>query len=77
MRFALITVAALVFYLAACASPETTRTRGGGPGADIGNRGKFVDMHEGSRPFWKTPDLIPAQHPSLAPANQADRLSRQ
>jgi hypothetical protein len=77
MRFALITVAALVFYLAACASPETTPTRGGGPGADVGNRGKDVDMHEGSRPFWKTPDLIPTKHPPLAPASQADQLSRQ
>jgi hypothetical protein len=77
MRLALITVAALVFYLAACASPETKRTRGGGPGADVGNRGKDVDMHEGSRPFWKTPELIPTKHPPLAPANQADQLSRQ
>jgi hypothetical protein len=77
MRFALITVAALGLYLAACASPEATRTRGGGPGADVGNRGKDVDMHEGSRPFWKTPDLIPTKHPPLAPANQADQLSRQ
>ncbi len=77
MRLALITVAALVFYLAACASPETTRTRGGGPGADVGNRGKDVEMHEGSQPFWKTPDLIPTKHPPLAPASQADQLSRQ
>ena len=76
MRFALITVAALVFYLAACVSPETTRTRGGGPGADIGNRGKFVDMHEGSQPFWKTPKIIPAKHAPLDPASQADQLSR-
>jgi hypothetical protein len=77
MRLALITVAAVGFYLAACASPETRRTRGGGPGADVGNRGKDVDMHEGSRPFWKTPDLIPTKHPPLAPASQADQLSRQ
>lgn len=77
MRLALITVAALVFYLAACASPETTRTRGGGPGADVGNRGQVVEMHEGSQPFWKTPDLIPTKHPPLAPASQADQLSRQ
>ena len=77
MRFALITVAALGLYLAACASPEATRTRGGGPGADVGNRGKDVDMHECSQPFWKTPDLIPTKHPPLAPASQADQLSRQ
>jgi hypothetical protein len=77
MRLALITVAALVFYLAACASPETTRTRGGGPGADVGNRGKVLEMHQGSRPFWKTPELIPSKHPPLEPANQADKLSRE
>jgi hypothetical protein len=77
MRFALITVAALVFYLAACASPEATRTRGGGPGADVGNRGKVVDMHEGSRPFENTPKIIPTKHPPLGPASQADQLSRQ
>ena len=77
MRFALITVAALVFYLAACASPETTRTRGGGPGADVGNRTKFVQMHEGSKPFERTPKIISAKNPPLGPASQADQLSRQ
>jgi hypothetical protein len=77
MRFALITVAALVFYLAACASPETTRTRGGGPGADVGNRAKFVQMHEGSKPFERTPKIISTKNPPLGPASQADQLSRQ
>jgi len=77
MRLALITVAALVFYLAACASPETTRTRGGGPGADVGNRAKFVQMHEGSKPFERTPKIISAKNPPLGPASQADQLSRQ
>jgi hypothetical protein len=28
----------LVAVLAACSSPEDGRTRGGGPGADVGNR---------------------------------------
>jgi hypothetical protein len=59
-----------------CSSPEAARTRGGGPGADIGNREKILDMHEGSRPFWKTPKLIPGNHPPLEPASQADQLSR-
>jgi hypothetical protein len=67
----------LVLCVAACASPEATRTRGGGPGADVGNRGQFVQMHEGSKPFDKTPKIIPAQHPPLDPASQADQLSRQ
>jgi len=63
--------------LSACSSPETGRSRGGGPGADMGNRAKFVQMHEGSKPFEKTPKIIPAKHPPLAPASQADQLSRQ
>jgi hypothetical protein len=59
-----------------CGSPEATRTRGG-HGADVGNRPRIVEMHEGSRPFWKTPDRIAVEHPPLAPAQQADQLSRQ
>jgi hypothetical protein len=66
----------MLFYLAACASPETMRTRGGGPGADVGNRPKIVRMHEGSKPFEKTPKIIPTQSPPLGPASQADQLSR-
>jgi hypothetical protein len=58
-----------------CASPEVTRTRGG-RGADVGNRREAVEMHEGSRPYWKTPDRIAHEHPSLEPARQADELSR-
>jgi hypothetical protein len=62
--------------LAACASPETGRTRGGGPGADTGNRTKVVRMHEGADPFYKTPKLIRSQSPPLTSARQADQLSR-
>lgn len=40
---------------AGCQSPEATRVRGGGPGADIGNRGPVVEMHAGSRPYHETP----------------------
>ena len=76
MNLAVIFLTALSFFLGGCASPETTRTRGGGSGADVGNRGKVVEMHEGSQPFWKTPKIIPAKHPPLDPANQADQLSR-
>jgi len=75
VNLAMILLTALLFYLVGCASPETTRMRGG-PGADVGNRGKVVEMHEGSQPFWKTPKIIPAKHPPLDPANQADELSR-
>lgn len=43
--------------LAACASPEATRVRGGGPGADVGNRGPEIEMHEGSVIYADTPCL--------------------
>jgi hypothetical protein len=77
MSPATITLIAFFVVLAGCTSPERTRTRGGGPGADVGNRAKFVQMHEGSRPFEKTPKIISTKHPPLAPASQADELSRQ
>ena len=76
MNFAMILLTAVSFSLIGCASPETTRTRGSGPGADVGNRAKVLEMHEGSQPFWKTPKIIPAKHPPLDSANQADKLSR-
>ena len=70
------TVTLLVsLYLAGCTSPEATRTRGGSPGADVGNRTEVVEMHGGSNPFYKTPSLIPVKHPSLASASQAAELS--
>jgi hypothetical protein len=40
---------------AACRSPEAARVRGGGPGADIGNRNPVVEMHAGSKPYYQTP----------------------
>jgi hypothetical protein len=73
---ALLLFVAALFCLAACASPEATRTRGGGPGADPGNRGKIVRMHEGADPFQNTPKIISTKHPPLEPASQADKLSR-
>ena len=47
-----ISIGALL--LAACASPEARRVRGGGPGADIGNRGATVVFHHGAKPFHDT-----------------------
>jgi len=61
---------------AGCASPETSRTRGGGPGADVGNRPRIVEMHEGSQPFWKTPERITGEHVPLESSRQAYELSR-
>ena len=74
MKLALLMIMSAV--IAGCTSPETTRSRGGGPGADLGNRGSVVRMHEGSRPYADTPKLIGAEHPSLEPARQASEFSR-
>jgi hypothetical protein len=73
----LLAILLIVFLaLTGCVSPEPTRTRGGGAGADVGNRAKIVEMHEGSRPFEQTPQIIDAEHPPLETARQADQLSR-
>jgi hypothetical protein len=61
--------------LSGCTSPEATRQRGGGPGADVGNRPAQVKMHEGSRQYYKTPVRIGTEAPPLAPSEQARTLS--
>ncbi|MBX6363845.1 MAG: hypothetical protein IRZ00_08260 [Gemmatimonadetes bacterium] len=45
----------LAAALAACASPEASRVRGGGPGADVGNRRPVVQLHLGAKPYHDTP----------------------
>jgi hypothetical protein len=66
-----------VLALGACTSPEAERTRGSGPGADIGNRNAPVLMHEGALPYHGTPTRIPAEGPGLEGAQQAHALSGQ
>jgi hypothetical protein len=56
---AIATALALGLALLACTSPESTRTRAGGPGADPGNRRGGVQLHEGADPYWKTPRHVP------------------
>ncbi len=45
----------------ACTSPEARRTRGGGPGADSGNRDAVVKLHENTQPYYQTPCLKPTR----------------
>ena len=71
---AMLLAASITF--AGCESPEATRTRGGGPGADRGNRPVNVILHEGSRQYWETPVLIPGDSVSLQPANHARQFSQ-
>jgi hypothetical protein len=44
-----------LLVLTACSSPEAGRTRGGGPGADIKNWDRPVEMHAGAEPYYRTP----------------------
>ena len=49
-----MTVLAVGLTMAAC-SPEATRTRSGGPGGDIGNRGRVTEMHGRVDPYYEAP----------------------
>ena len=49
-------VALLAAALAACGRPEAARVRGGGAGADPGNKDAMVEMHKGATPYYHTPD---------------------
>lgn len=75
MRILLVALTTSV-VVAGCTSPETVRRRGYGPGADVGNRPGTVQMHEGSDPFWKTPERIIGVHAPVNSAEQATQLSR-
>lgn len=44
-RHRLLLASTLVLLLSLACSPEANRTRGGGPGADIGNNVAPVEMH--------------------------------
>lgn len=44
-----------IVLLAACASPEAERVRGGGAGADPGNRDAVVELHGGAEMYAGTP----------------------
>lgn len=71
MKLRALAIAAACVGVANCSSPEATRTRGGGPGADPQNRAPVVKIHEGSWPYWKTPVEIRVQHAPLDPARHA------
>lgn len=49
----------MLLILGACQSPEDGRKRGGGPGADVGNRDAVIQLHAGSKMYYGTPCLMP------------------
>ncbi|HYS18284.1 MAG TPA: hypothetical protein VET45_15270 [Candidatus Binatia bacterium] len=73
MRRAFLAASGVVLVTAAagCTSPEATRARGGGPGADPGNHGAVVRMHDGAEPYYETPRLTETPGASRRSASQA------
>ena len=59
-RSALLLAVLLGAMAVAACSPEAGRTRSGGLGGDIGNRGPSVDLHGQRNPYFETPRLAPA-----------------
>lgn len=57
-------LAGLLLAATVACSPEAKRTRGGGPGADIGNHGATVELHPtGPRViYYETPIQGTASH---------------
>jgi hypothetical protein len=60
-RICAVSIALAALAATACRSPEAARVRGGGPGADVKNRDPVVQMHAGSRMYFKTPCLLPEE----------------
>ena len=63
---------ALLVGAVACSSPEAQRSRSGGPGADIGNRGDVPESSTApspppSIPVTSTPVASPAAGPAPSP----------
>ena len=51
-----ISIALAAAALFGCTNPESERTRGGGPGADVGNHSPgAVQIHAGASMYYKTP----------------------
>jgi len=48
-------LASLLIGLVGCASPEASRVRGGGPGADPGNHDLVTELHAGAKMYYRTP----------------------
>jgi hypothetical protein len=48
-------LALILTGVAACASPEASRARGGGPGADLGNHDRVAQLHAGAKMYYRTP----------------------
>ena len=50
-----LALAITLVCMTACASPEASRVRGGGPGADPGNHDRITELHSGAKMYYRTP----------------------
>ena len=66
-------ILAALTTLAACTSPEATRQRAGGPGADVGNRREPIELHAGADPYYRTPYVLPVPPETTAAASPRNR----
>jgi|GEM_PF-1125480 len=69
----ILTTLSAALLLLGCESPEVKRTRGGGPGADLGYRGQTVEMHAGSKPYHDTPQLIDSRYAFTGSENKREQ----
>jgi hypothetical protein len=72
VRTALVIAATVAIVLAGCGSPEATRLRAGGPGADVGNRGP-IELHAGADPYYRTPTALRAPRSTTLAASPSTR----
>lgn len=72
MRTRRLTLLMALLAAAACTSPEASRQRAGGRGADVGNHGE-IELHAGSDPYYRTPVAMPARQSSSASASPRQR----
>ena len=55
-RFGILLLLAALTVVAC--SPEATRSRGGGPGGDIGNRSEVPQIHGTLNPYYQAPRYL-------------------
>ena len=71
-RTTLLLAGALALMVAGCGSPEATRLRAGGPGADVGNHGS-IELHAGADPYYRTPTALRAPRSTKLAASPSTR----
>jgi hypothetical protein len=77
MRIKIILTLSAALLLLGCESPEVKRARGGDSGADLGYRGETVEMHAGSEPYYRTPQIIATRSGAESDNESEGRASKE